>query len=149
MSSNQSFHHSTSLPSFSPFFDRKLTRGRAASEPQNLFALGDEITSKNAKGQSLLFYAIRFGHQSFAKELMEKGCDPNEADNDSHYPIHEAVDQSDAKMIQLLQQHGRSSNQNQETLFQTLMVLQIIIYNYCLLGFRISSLQNKYPAEMR
>lgn len=129
MSSNQSFHHSTSLPSFSPFFDRKLTRGRASSEPQNLFALGDEITSKNAKGQSLLFYAIRFGHQSFAKELMEKGCDPNEADNDSHYPIHEAVDQSDAEMIQLLQQHGRSSNQNQETVFQTLMVLQIIIYN--------------------
>lgn len=107
MPSKQNFQHSSSLPSFSPLLDRRITRGRAASEPLNLFALGDEITSKNAKGQTLLFYAIRFGHKCFAKELIEKGCDPNEADAESHYPLHEAVDQSDAAMINLLHEHGK------------------------------------------
>lgn len=106
MQSKQNFQHSSSLPSFSPLLDRRITRGRAASEPLNLFALGDEITSKNAKGQTVLFYAIRFGHKCFAKELIEKGCDPNDADAESHYPLHEAVDQSDAAMISLLHEHG-------------------------------------------
>jgi hypothetical protein len=107
MSGLKTCHLSTSLPSFSPYFNRRNTRDRTGSEPQNLYVRGDKITSKNAKGQSLLFYAIRFGHRSFAKELMEKGCDPNEADNSNHYPIHEAVDQSDSSMIELLKEYGK------------------------------------------
>lgn len=116
MQSKQNFQHSSSLPSFSPLLDRRITRGRAASEPLNLFALGDEITSKNAKGQTVLFYAIRFGHKCFAKELIEKGCDPNEADAESHYPLHEAVDQSDAAMISLLHEHGKLTYKNDDYL---------------------------------
>ncbi|XP_061170189.1 putative ankyrin repeat protein RF_0381 [Saccostrea echinata] len=101
---------SSSLPSFSPYFERRGARGRADSEPKNLFALGEEITTKNAKGQSLIFYAIRFGHKGLAKELLEKGCDPNEADNANHYPIHEAVDQSETAMIELLKEYGADLN---------------------------------------
>lgn len=108
MAGLQTLHLSSSLPSFSPYFNRRNTRGRAGSEPQNLYAMGDEIKTKNDKGQSLLFYAIRFGHRGFAKELMEKGCDPNEADIVNHYPIHEAVDQSDSSMIELLKEYGKT-----------------------------------------
>ncbi|XP_062607076.1 putative ankyrin repeat protein RF_0381 [Saccostrea cucullata] len=101
---------SSSLPSFSPYFERRGARGRADSEPKNLFAMGEEITTKNAKGQSLIFYAIRFGHKGLARELLEKGCDPNEADNSNHYPIHEAVDQSEITMIKLLKEYGADLN---------------------------------------
>ena len=69
-----------------------------------------DLNYQNPKGATALMLASYFGHRELAELLLDKGADPNAADNNGWTPLIYAVWNRRAGVIPLLLARGADSN---------------------------------------
>lgn len=90
---------------------------------ENFLNSGVPVNTKNAKGQSLLYFACMRGNVEIVKLLLQKGANPNSKSNDGDFPLIEAVYFEDKpEILEILLSEGADPNM-QDTYGDTALIV--------------------------